>query len=92
MYEISKEIKIKNIVIVLLEIPYNQINNENIFCKSLDTSEISWTIERKRSKADNSPYVNIFLNNEKLFAVNYDGWTEEIDINDGKIVGSKFTK
>lgn len=92
MYNVSQEIKIKDIVIVLLEIPYQQINNENIFCKSLNTNEIIWTIERKRSKLENSPYVNLFLNNDKLFAVNYDGFTEEIDINDGKIIGSKFTK
>jgi hypothetical protein len=92
MYKVQKEIQVGEVVIYLLDIPYNQIYNENVYSKIYGNESLNWTIEKKRSETDNSPYVNIYLSNNKLYAVNYDGWTEEIDIRNGKIITSKFTK
>jgi hypothetical protein len=88
---ISKVLEIDNYNIVLYDVQYNEFNNENINCITKN-GDIIWIIQKSRNNKYNSPYVNIFLKGRKLYAVNYDGWTEEINFENGKIVNSIFTK
>jgi hypothetical protein len=67
------------------------VHNRNIDCIN-DAGVNIWTIQETRSQSDNSPYVNIFMKGGYLYAVNYDGWTEKIDLDTGRIIESKYTK
>lgn len=89
-FPIEKNIEVNNGVIVLLSIPWKIVENENIFYFSKD-GELIWQIEKVRFEG-NCPYVNILLENDTLVAINYDSWREEIDLETGKIISSKYTK
>jgi len=91
LYPIDRVVEIAETIIILLDVPSNAIYNENIYCITKDGEPV-WQIEKTRPNNVESPYVNIYLSNDKLMAVNYDGWTEEVNISSGHIVNSKFSK
>ncbi len=77
--------------IVLLNVPSGKIYNENVFCIK-SNGELKWQIEKTRKEKEDMPYTNIVLNEGNLKVVNYDGWSEYIDLETGKIIISKYTK
>lgn len=90
-YEIDKIVEVKNICIVMLEVPSNKIYNENIF--GVDkTGKIIWQIEKVKHIYKSSPYMDLFEKDEQIWAGNWDGDLYRLDIQTGIILEKKYTK
>ena len=93
-YPILKILEFDQLLIVLLEIPCNVVYNRNVFAIG-SNGVLKWQVESPPmpTKTD-SPFTNISsdLDNNKLFAYNWNGGLYEIDILNGTILSSKLMK
>ena len=83
-----------NQVIVLLSIPFNINEIDNIYAVSLEY-KINWKIESLNiinPKGNNLPYENIFFNSEELTATDFYGRRYFINTIDGTIVKKDVVK
>ena len=79
---------INNQVIVLLSIPFNVDEIDNIYAVSLDC-KINWKVESLsiiNPNGNNLPYENMFLNNEELTATDFYGRRYFINTINGTII------
>ena len=63
---------------ILLSVPTGKIENENVFGVSAG-GDVIWQIEKIPHVYEDSPYTNIFIQDEALLAINWDG--DEVRIN-----------
>lgn len=83
-----------NQVIVLLSIPFNVDEIDNIYAVSLDC-KINWKVESLsiiNPNGNNLPYENMFLNNDELTATDFYGRRYFINTTDGKILKKDIVK
>jgi hypothetical protein len=75
---------------VLLKIPIEVNYNENIF--GVDETGVKWQVEKvSKTKADN-PYHSIEFKDSTLFAWDWVGCRDSVNIQTGKIINSEFIK
>lgn len=87
-YDIRDTKVINNQVIVLLSIPFNVNEIDNIYGVSLD-AKINWRVESLNSinsNGNNLPYENIFLKNGELTATDFYGRRYFINTLNGEIL------
>lgn len=86
-YDIRDAKVIDNQIIVLLSIPFNVDEIDNIYAVSLDC-KITWKVESLsiiNPNGNNLPYENMFFNNGELTATDFYGRRYFINIADGTI-------
>jgi hypothetical protein len=85
---IKKRIIFDDIGIYLYEVPMQKIFNKNIVCKDND-GNILWQIKDVSEGIEplqDWPFTNIEpYNNEKIIAVNYNGWQYYVSIKTGEM-------
>ena len=77
--------------IVLLEIPMNQIYNENVLCISKD-GKLIWRIEYRDFPQPRSHYQGTEYNHNQLIVYNLNSFSVHVDIDTGRILRTDFTK
>ena len=93
-YDIRDTKVVNNQVIVLLSIPFNDNELDNIYAVSLD-AKINWRVESLNlinPNGNNLPYENMFLNNEELTATDFYGRRYFINIINGTIIKKDIVK
>lgn len=83
-----------NQVIVLLSIPFNVDEIDNIYAVSLDC-KINWKVESLsiiNPNGNNLAYENMFLNNDELTATDFYGRRYFINTTNGKISKKDIVK
>lgn len=92
--KIREVIKYKDTYIVLLEIPYDSDEINNIYC--LDKkANIKWQSEdlsKKYPEKDNLPYDGMELEENIIYANDFFGRDYSIDAENGKILGYTIVK
>ena len=93
-HKISKVIKYKDTYIVLLEIPFDCDEINNIYC--LDKkANIKWQSEdlsKKYPKHQKLPYEYMYIEGNKIYATDFMCIQHEIEAESGKILGCKLMK
>ena len=82
---VMRKIQIDQDFIVLLETDPGLLLNENIFRIRFD-GDIVWQISVTRYIYDESPYVEVNLNGDILWAFNSDSSRVDIDVESGRIL------
>lgn len=93
-YDIRDIKVVNNQVIVLLSIPFNVNEVDNIYAVSLE-AKINWRVESLNlinPKGNNLPYENMFLNNEGLTATDFYGRRYFINTMNGAIIKKDIVK
>ena len=93
-YDIRDTKVVNNQVIVLLSIPFNDNELDNIYAVSFD-AKINWRLESLNlinPNGNNLPYENMFLNNEELTATDFYGRRYFINIINGTIIKKDIVK
>lgn len=97
-YPISDVVLANEVLVVMLNVPSTKIFNENVYGVSRQ-GKILWQVEKTASVSNNNPYVGIHItpsmqkHGEKFIKLNkWDGVTNEIRPETGKILSSRFTK
>ncbi|NLK96353.1 MAG: hypothetical protein GX275_14400 [Clostridiales bacterium] len=93
-YDIRDTKLVNNQVIVLLSIPFNVNEIDNIYAVSLD-GKINWKVESLsviNPDGNNLPYENMFLNNEELTATDFYGRRYFINTINGTIIKKDIVK
>ena len=90
-FPIGQVLMIMQRILVRLEPDIEEICNENVFCVTLDEG-IIWQVEKVKKMRDDSPYTNVVIRNGKLFFYSWDGFRMEVNLKDGKIINTVFTK
>ena len=93
-YDIRDTKVVNNQVIVLLSIPFNNNEIDNIYSVSLDAN-INWRVESLNvinPGGNNLPYENMFLKNEELTATDFYGRRYFINTINGEIIKKDIVK
>ncbi|KPF92236.1 hypothetical protein IP81_09615 [Novosphingobium sp. AAP83] len=90
-YPIEKVVVVENTLAVLLTIPRGTVENENVMGLNAD-GEIIWQIERIPHVYEDSPYINIAVENRDLIAFNWDGDKVNISPTNGKAKRIGYSK
>ena len=93
-YNIREVIEYKETYIVLLEIPFNCDEINNIYCLDKNAN-IKWQSEylsKKYPKLKNLAYLRIGIIGNIVYATDFYGRNYRIDAENGKILGCKMVK
>ncbi len=93
-YEIRETKLVDSQVMVLLSIPFNVNEVDNIYAVSLE-GKINWRVESLNlmdPNGNNMPYENMFLDKEALTATDFYGRRYFINIMDGTIIKKDIVK
>ena len=68
-------------------------NSRNAVALALNGDEL-WRIQEETKRVDgkSSPYVNLNLQDDRLWALSFGGFEYEIDPTSGRIIGERFLK
>ena len=87
-YDIREIKERSNQVIVLLSIPFNMTEIDNVYSVSLE-GEINWRVEslnKINPSGNNMPYENMYLKKDELTVSDFYGRRYFIDITNGSII------
>lgn len=91
-FDIKTIISVRDKIIVLLDIPYdNRVEKNNILAMNF-TGEILWTVDNSKYTKNILPFEQMTLDGNSLFASDFYARRVEIDIHNGKITGVSITK
>jgi hypothetical protein len=91
-YTIKNYIIADTLVIFLLEIPFDVVFNENVFCIDFAKSSMLWQVEKHEEHNKICPFTSISIANNKLIGYKWCGIQCEIDFNTGKIISTELIK
>ncbi|MEQ8906789.1 hypothetical protein [Ekhidna sp.] len=74
----------------MLRIPPKSYFNENVF--GLDKDGIIWQVEKLQYNHDDSPFVSIFDEDDKVRLQNWDGTQLIVEPSTGKVLDQKWFK
>jgi outer membrane protein assembly factor BamB len=99
LWPVEEVIEFKNVYVLLLNVVRMRdekrgydLYNENVFGISKTTGEIVWQIEPIPHVREDSPYVYLGKEEDKVIVGNWDGDMLTIDPETGKILKKEFTK
>ena len=93
-YSVRDMLKYKEKYIILLEIPYDKDDINNIYCLNENTKLI-WKVEdldKLYPERRNMPYEQIAVENNILYASDFAGRCYHIDIDNGCIIGCNINR
>lgn len=95
-YPIKKIENFEDYIVVLLKVPTDVIDNENVYVFN-DANQLLWQISsdvvNKYKMHDDEPFVNFDIyHRRKLVLYNWGGWKIEVDLQTGECLHYEFTK
>jgi hypothetical protein len=90
-FTIDKSVEYDGDVIIMISLKSNKCINENVVRLSV-SDDIIWIIEKSEHVYNDSPYVNIYLEDNYLYAFNWDASMYKIDLQTGRIIDKQFMK
>ena len=93
-YKIGKVEQYKNTYVVLVEVPFDKDDINNIYCLD-EQANIVWQVEdldKIYSTSMNMPYEQMGIMDDCIYACDFMGWNYCINVETGKIEGCKFVK
>ena len=94
-FNIRIVIQYKENYVVLLAIPFNQTEINNIYCLDSD-AKLVWQVEDLSARYPELktllPYEQMEIKDDIIFASDFYGRNYQINVNNGKIEGVKFVK
>jgi hypothetical protein len=91
-YTIEEWIKIEDMLIVRLNLPYKVIYNENVFGISLSKGAIEWQIAKRKYSSKNCAYHGIRLFNKQLELINWCSFYLHVNPLNGEILEEGYAK
>lgn len=90
-YPTLKSVNLRNIEIVVLDVPPKAMFNENVFGVD-STGRVIWQIQTVPHVRADSPYTNIEIDEASIVAYNFDGQALRLDAATGGVIAKEFHK
>ena len=89
-FPIKEHLLIGQNVLILLDVPYDIVFNENIFC--FDSEKLVWQVERQDEHNEVCPFTSMSYDNNTFSGYKWCGIDCKIDLITGKITSSELIK